>query len=101
MTAGERGDEPGNVFTSFHCQRDQLQPGDPALGAGIQLRNLLGAQVDAEHLLKEAGGFLRREAQVVRADFDQLVAPAQAREREGRVFAAGDHQPHLRRKMIQ
>ena len=46
-------------------------------------------------------GFFGGEAQIVRANFRQLAAPAQAGEWKGGVFPAGDHQAHLRREMIE
>ncbi len=41
MVAGERVDEGRGVFVSLHRECRQLEPGDPAFGAGFQSGDVL------------------------------------------------------------
>ena len=50
--------------------------------------------------LKYARGFVGREAQVGGPDLQELTSSPQARQRQGRVGPTGDHEVHVRRKVL-
>ena len=94
VVPGEAGDEAGDVVAPLHRERRQLERGDPAFGAPLQRGDVLRRQLQPHHLVEVRGGLVGREAQVGRADLDELAARAQAGQRQRRVGAAGDHQVH-------
>ena len=60
-----------------------------------------GVDCQAHRLVEVGGGLVGGEAQVGGADLEQLAPGAQARQRQGRVGAAGDHQVDLRRQVLE
>ncbi len=64
MAAGERMHEPREVAAVAHRQRGELQPGDPALGAFLQRRDIGRGQRQPHDLGKKRSRFLGCEAQV-------------------------------------
>ena len=83
------------VRMSLQRQRGQLQAGDPAFGARFQGGDVLCREVETHRLVEESGGFGRGEAQVGDAQLGQLAAAAQPGQRQLRILARGDDQPHL------
>ena len=77
-----------------------MQTGNPAFGAGFQRGDIFLGEIQSHHPVEEFGGFGGGKAQVGGAQFGQLTADAQAGQRQGRVFAAGDDQVHLRRQVL-
>jgi len=53
------------------------------------------------HLVEIRRSFVGREAQIGRSDLDELAAPSQATQRQGRVSAGCDHQVELWWKVLQ
>ena len=104
MLAAERGQEPlggGGVGTILKRQRDQPQPGDPALGTRLKLRKRLSRERQRQRLTQKSARFLGGEAQIVAGQFDQLILNAQARQRQRR-FRAGHHDDvNVWRQMIE
>ena len=103
VAAGERVNKAGGIDAAGEAlqrQGGQLQTGDPTFGAGFQGGDLGGRKFQAHRLVEKAGGFGRGEAQIGDAQLGQLAASAQARQRQGRVFARGDHQVQLRRQAL-
>ena len=87
VVAGQRGAEVLARRMLAQRQPRELQPRGPALGALLDLRDLLGRELDAERREVRAGLVLA-EAHLTAADLDELVAGAQARQqRPGRVGA--------------
>ena len=101
IVPGKAGDEAGDVVASLDRERRQLQGSDPALGPTLQRRDIPRRQVQIHHLVQVRGGLVGREAQIGRADLDELATPAQATQRQCRVGAGGDHQVHLWRQVLQ
>ena len=95
MNAGAR---PGDALQG---DGRHLQAGDPAFGAGLQRRDVLGREVQARRPLEELGGFGRREPQVGGAQLGQLAPGAQPGEGQARVLAGGDDQVHPRRQVLE
>ena len=97
----EAGDEPGDVVSSLHRQRRQLQGGDPPFGTPLQRRHVRGRQLQAHHLVEVRRSLVRREPQVGGTDLDQLATRSQPRQRQRRVSAAGDHEVQPRRQVVE
>ena len=85
---------------SLHGEGGQLQTGNPAFGAGFQRGDISVGEIQPHHPVEEFSGFGGGEAQVGGAQFGELTAGAQAGQRQGRVFAGGDDQVHLRRQVF-
>ena len=101
VAAGERFDEAGGVLMSLHRNRGQLQPGNPAFGAGFQGGDVFRREVEAHHLVEKSGGFGGGKAQVGGAQFGQLARGAQPGQGELRILTGGDDQVHLRRQVLE
>ena len=67
---------------------EQLEPGGPALGPGLQGGDLVGAEVEVHHPAEELPGLLGREPQVGGAQFGDVASRAQPRKWKERVGAA-------------
>ena len=101
MGAGHPGDQARHVSASLEGDGDQLQPDDPALGAGLEGRHVPGAEVQAHHSVQERLGFFEGEEEVGAADLDQLIARPQTAEGQRRVGARGDDEVHLRGQVAE
>jgi hypothetical protein len=100
VAAREGRDEPGRVGVAVQRQPRQLHPGDPALGAGHQRRQAGAGQVQPG-LPQQRGRLFGREAQVALAQFHELPAGTQPRQRQRWVRAAGHHHPQLGRQPVE
>jgi len=85
----------------LHRERRQLERGDPALGASLQRGHVPRGQLQAHHPVEVRRGLIRGEAQLGRADLDQLAARPQSRQRQRGIGAAGDHHVQPRRQMVE
>ena len=101
VPAGEGGHERRRVGPVAQGQPGQLQPGRPALGALDQRRHLRLGQSQPHARAQEGGRLLDAEAQVGGAHLGELVAGAEAGQRQGRVLAAGDHQMQGRWQVVE
>ena len=101
MAAGESLNETGGIPMPLHGKRGQLQPGDPALGAGFQRSHVAVGKRQTHYSIKKLGRFDRGELQVGGAQLGQLAARPQPGQRQRRVLAGGDHQVHRRRQMLE
>jgi hypothetical protein len=101
VVPGEAGDEAGDVVSSPHRQRGQLERGDPAFGASLQRSDIPCRQRQSHHPVEVRRGLVGREAQVGGSDLDQLIARPQASQGQLRVLAGADHQVHLRREVLE
>ena len=101
VVPGEARDEAGDVVSTLHRERRELERGDPAFGAPLERRDIPRGQVQVHHLVEVCGGLVRREAQIGRADLDQFAARPQASQRQRRIGAGGDHQVDPRREVLQ
>ena len=97
----EAGDESGDVVSPLHRQAGELQRRDPALRPALQGRHIGGRQAQAHHPVEVGISLIGREAQVTRSDLDQFAPGSHPGQRERRIGAAGDHQPHVGRQVIQ
>ena len=70
-------------------------------GAPLQRRDIARCQVQAHHVVEVRRGLVGRETQIGGADLGELAARAQAGQRQRRIGAAGDHQVHPRRQMVE
>ena len=100
VVAGEAGDEAGNVVSSLHRERRQLERGDPSFGASLQSGDVGGRQLQSHHVVEIGRGLVEREAQIGGPDLDEVAARSKARQRQRRVGPTGDHQPDLRREVL-
>ncbi len=89
-----------NILVVLHRKRRQLQAGDPAFGTVFQRGDVGGREAEAHHLVEKFGSFSGGKAQIGGAEFGQLAAGTQPRQRERWVFTGGNHQVHLRRHML-
>ena len=64
VTAGKSLDKTGGVGASLHGEGGQLQPGDPAFGAGFERGNVCISQFQPHHPVEKLGGLGGGEAQV-------------------------------------
>ena len=92
--------KPATIVAALDRERRQLQGSDPALRPPLQRHDIPPRQLQLHHLVQVRGGLLGREAQIRRADLDELATPAPATERQRRVGAGGDHQVHLWRQVL-
>ena len=76
VIAGEARDEAGEVVPSLHRERRELESGDPPLGATRQRGHIGRRQLQAHPIVEVCRRFVRREAQLGRANLDQLAAGA-------------------------
>ena len=53
VIAGESIDEPGNVLSSLHGERRQLEPRHPAFGPRLQGRYVICREVQPHHVVEE------------------------------------------------
>ncbi len=74
VVAREAGDEAGDVVAALERQRRQLQGGDPALRASPQGREVVRPQIQRHDVVQVGRHLGRREAEVGRADLDELAA---------------------------
>ena len=74
--------------------------GDPALGARFERRDVLRVQVEPGGVVEVGGRLVVGEPEVGGADLDELPAGPQPGQRQRRVGAGADHQPHLRRQVL-
>ena len=84
----ESGDIAGALqrMRRLHCQRSQLQAGDPAFGARFQCSHIISRQIQTYQLIKKGGSLVAGEAQIERAQFAELIAGAQAGQRPRRPY---------------
>ena len=97
----EAGDEAGDVVSPLHRKRRQLKRGDPALGASLKRGHVPRRQLQAHHPVEVRRGLIRGEAQLGRADLDQLAARPQPGQRQRGIGAADDHHVQPGRQMIE
>jgi hypothetical protein len=90
MAAGEGFDKLSDIAASLHRDRGKLQAGDPTFGAGFKSGHILSGKIQAHDLIEKCGCLFCCEAQIHRADFDQLIARAKTRQRPGRINARGN-----------
>ncbi len=100
VVAGEGGDERRGVCAPPQGQRRELQGGDPALGAGLQRRDVARSDREGGDVVEVRRGLGQREAQVGGTDLDQLAPRAQSGQWQRRVHAGADDQVHLGRKVL-
>jgi hypothetical protein len=74
----EPGDEAGDVVSSLHRQRGQLERGDPAFGASLQGCDVARHQAEPGDVVEVDRRFVEDEAQVGGSELDQLTARPQA-----------------------
>ena len=60
----------------------------------------VGGEVEAVEVVEVGADLVAGEPQVGRADLDQLPAGAESRKGQRRVGAGADHQPQLRRQVV-
>src|SRR5207247_8205189 len=87
MAATEAREVAGGILPPLQGTRRQLQAGDPAFGAGVQQRALLGRKRQSPALHQVGAAFLERQLQLGGAQFQQGVSATQARQRQRRVGA--------------
>ncbi|WP_419875124.1 hypothetical protein [Candidatus Pristimantibacillus sp. PTI5] len=63
-----------NVLAPAHRERRQLEPRNPAFGAGLEHRNFVVRKTKAHHLVEERGRFSGSKTQIGGTDLGQ-VAP--------------------------
>jgi hypothetical protein len=100
MVAGKGLDEPVHILLSVHRKCGHLQTGNPALCAAFQCGNIFHREIKVRDLIEKFCGLGQRKAQVRGAEFGQLIAGTQARDRQRRVFTGGDDQMHLGRQVV-
>ena len=93
--------KPATSLRPFIEDRGQLQAGDPAFSARFESRHVLCGQIQPHHLIEKIRGLFGGETQIGRAQFDQLVADAQARQRPGWIDARGQYQMQLIWQVIE
>ena len=98
---GEPRDESGDVVSALHRQCRQLDRRDPAFGTHLERCDIRRRQFEPHHAVEVRRGLVGREAQVGGADLDEFAPPAQPRERQRGIGAAGEHQVDLRGKVLQ
>ena len=100
VVAREAGDEAGDVVSSLHRERRELERRDPAFGAPLQRGDIARRQLQSHHFVEIGRGFVEREAKIGGPDLDEFAAGSEARQRQRRVGPAGDDQPDLRREVL-
>ena len=90
IAAGKRLNQLPGVGVTAQRQGQQLQPGDPALGALLQRGDIAPIQFQPRGLPQKIGRFFQRELQIGLANLRHLTARAQARERQRRILARED-----------
>ena len=93
---GEPRDEAGDVVSALHRQCRQLDRRDPAFGTHLECCDIRSRQLEPHHAVQVRRGLVGREAQVGGPDLDEFATPAQPRERQRGVGAAGEHKVDLR-----
>ena len=63
--------------------------------------HVIGGKRQAHHLVEEGCRLAGREAQVVGAQLDQLIAGPHTGEGQGRVGAGEDHEMHMPRQVVE
>ncbi len=92
MGRPEPSHELGVVGAAAQGDSGQAQRRRPALGSLGELLDLGRRELDGGRA-QELAGFGRREAEVLRADFQELSPRTQPGQRERRIGARGDRQP--------
>ena len=100
VVAREAGDEAGDVSSSLHRQRCQLERGDPSFGASLQSGDVGGRQLQSHHLVEIGRGLVEREAQIIGPDLDEFAPGSKARQRQRGVGPTGDDQPDRGREVL-
>ena len=101
VVSGKSPDEPGDVLAPLHRECRQLEPRNPAFGAGLQRANLLGREVQPHYLVEKFGSLSRSKTQVCDPQFGQLTTGAQPGQGQIGVFAGGYDQVHLGRQVLE
>src|SRR5664279_6079668 len=101
VIAREPGDETGDVVTSLHGERGQLERSDPAFGASLQCGDVCRCEAQPNDVVEIGRHFVGSEAQVGGADLDQLAAGPQPSQWQEGVSSAADHQVDVRGKVLQ
>ncbi len=73
VVARESGDEPGDVVAALHRQRGQLQRGDPAFGAPLQVCDVERCEHQSHRFREVSRGFVERETQFGSTDLDEFT----------------------------
>ncbi|MNQ71885.1 hypothetical protein D3C85_865720 [compost metagenome] len=81
---GKRGNEFGVVGTVLERKAGQVETGDPAFGAAVQGGQLIVAQGYLPLVANERDRFFRGEAQITRANFQQLASCTNAPQADAR-----------------
>jgi hypothetical protein len=101
VTARERRHKADRVRMTPQREGGQLEPSHPTLGAALQRRHRGLGHLWPGGLPQQRGRLLRGEAQVLFAQLAKLATGPQPRQRQGRVGAAGQHQPQRTRQVLQ
>ena len=92
--------QPGLVRLARQRQRGQVDPGRPALGARDEQVDVGGGEAEPEAAVEELVRLGPREAQVVRAQLEQLAVGAQRAQRQRRVGAGREHELERRGHVV-
>ena len=103
MTTGkghEHALEFARIFSPLQREREQAQPGHPALCALLKAFNGRRGERKRERLLEKGAGFLKRKAQFGSVEFVQIVMGAQASQGQGWIAARQYYQAQHHRQVI-
>ena len=100
IVPGEALDEAGDVVSTLHRKRRQLECSDPPFGARLQRGDIARAEIQPHRLVEVCGGLVRGEAQICRADLGEFAPRPQASQRQRWVGAGGDHHVDLLGQML-
>ena len=101
MAARKCRHEPGGVGVAAQRQGGQLQARRPPFGPCRQRRHRSPGQVGPNRLAQQGRGLFQREAHVGGAQFGELPARAQPRQRQRRVGPPGQNQAQALRQVLE
>src|SRR5260370_41461029 len=90
-----------NVLLSLESKSRELEPGAPPLGSLGEQGNLLGGKSQTDGLVEKSACLLQREAQLFCPELTEFASHTQTSQEQRRVGTRGDHQVHLRGKVLE
>jgi hypothetical protein len=100
VVAADAGDVRHGL-ASAEGERSELQTRDPTLQLGVQRAYFGVGQGEARQPIQEVGGLLQREAKLLRAQLQELVAGPVAGQREWRLAATRQHDVAAGRQVVE